>query len=65
VASETTRGKVKDNGSSKTSAAGNKRTHLKILKIWSISESPGKRGFPCITISAKIQPTDHISMAVA
>lgn len=38
-------------------------THLKILKISSISESPGKRG--CLmTISAKIHPTDHISRAV-
>jgi hypothetical protein len=41
-----------------------RRTHRKILKIWSISESPGKRGLPRMTISAKMQPTDHMSIAV-
>jgi len=40
------------------------RNYLKILKIWSISESPGNRGLPRITISAKMHPTDHISIAV-
>jgi len=39
-------------------------TDRKILKIWSISESPGKSGMPRMTISAKIHPTDHKSMAV-
>jgi hypothetical protein len=38
-------------------------THRKILKISSISESPGNNGC-LIAISAKIQPTDHISIAV-
>jgi len=38
--------------------------YLKILNIWSISESPGKSGMPAIAISAKMHPTDHISMAV-
>ena len=33
---------------------------LKILKIWSISESPMKRGF-LWTISAKMHPVDHKS----
>jgi hypothetical protein len=38
-------------------------THLKILKISSISESPGNRGWRMI-ISAKMQPTDHMSTPV-
>src|SRR5207244_3973984 len=38
-------------------------THLKILKISSISESPGNRGLRD-AISAKMQPTDHISTPV-
>jgi hypothetical protein len=42
----------------------NLEDYLKILKIWSISESPGKSGCPCITISATMQPTDHMSIAV-
>lgn len=46
------------------SLAALRSTHRKILKIWSISESPGKRGCPRMTISAKIQPTDHMSIAV-
>jgi len=33
---------------------------LKILKIWSISESPINNGF-FSTISAKMHPTDQIS----
>jgi hypothetical protein len=36
---------------------------LKILKISSISESPGKSGFR-VHISAKMAPTDHISTPV-
>ncbi len=36
----------------------------KILKIWSISESPLKSGIPFKTISAMMHPTDHISRAV-
>ena len=40
------------------------RTDLKILKIWSISESPGNNGCPRMHISAKIHPTDHMSIAV-
>jgi hypothetical protein len=43
--------------------AGCWETYLKILKISSISESPGNKG--CfIAISAKIHPTLHISIAV-
>jgi hypothetical protein len=42
---------------------GNKWTYLKILKISSISESPGKRGFR-VHISAKMAPTDHMSTPV-
>src|SRR5262245_38930729 len=38
-------------------------THLKILKISSISESPGKSGLR-VHISAKMAPTDHISTPV-
>lgn len=38
-------------------------TYLKILKISSISESPGKRGLR-VHISAKMQPTDHMSTPV-
>lgn len=34
---------------------------LKILKIWSISQSPGKSG-AFRTNSAKVAPTDHISV---
>jgi len=46
-------------------AAGRRvRTHWKILKIWSISESPGNNGIPRMTISAMIVPTDHMSIAV-
>lgn len=37
--------------------------YLKILKISSISESPGNRGFR-VHISANIAPTDHISTPV-
>lgn len=37
--------------------------YLKILKISSISESPGNRGFR-VHISAKIAPTDHMSTPV-
>jgi len=37
--------------------------HLNILKISSISESPGNRGFR-VHISAKMQPTDHMSTPV-
>jgi len=40
-----------------------KQTYLKILKISSISESPGKSGFR-VHISAKMAPTDHISTPV-
>jgi hypothetical protein len=36
---------------------------LKILKISSISESPGNKGFR-VHISAKMQPTDHMSTPV-
>lgn len=39
------------------------KTHRKMRKISSISESPGNRG-PRIAISAKMQPTLHISIAV-
>ena len=39
-------------------------TNRKILKIWSISESPLKSGIPFIAISATMHPTDHISRAV-
>lgn len=42
---------------------GQESTYRKILKISSISESPGNKGC-LIAISAKMQPTDHISMAV-
>ena len=38
-------------------------TDLKILKISSISESPGNSGF-LVHISAKMQPMDHISTPV-
>jgi hypothetical protein len=38
-------------------------SYLKILKISSISESPGKRGFR-VHISAKMAPIDHISTPV-
>jgi len=38
-------------------------TNRKILKISSISESPGKRGLR-VHISAKMQPTDHMSTPV-
>ena len=41
-----------------------RKTCLKILKIWSISESPGKSGCPRATISAKMHPVDHMSTAV-
>lgn len=43
----------------------NARVHIyrKILKISSISESPGKSGLR-VHISAKIAPTDHISTPV-
>ena len=34
--------------------------HRKILKISSISESPGNKGWP-VTISGMMVPTDHIS----
>lgn len=37
--------------------------YLKILKISSISESPGKSGLR-VHISAKIHPTDHMSTPV-
>ena len=37
--------------------------HLNILKISSISESPGKRGF-LVHISANMQPIDHMSTPV-
>lgn len=40
------------------------KCYLKILKIWSISESPGNNGWPRMHISAKMQPTDHMSIAV-
>ena len=39
------------------------KTYRKILKISSISESPGKRGF-LVHISANMQPTDHMSTPV-
>jgi hypothetical protein len=39
-------------------------TYRKILNIWSISESPGNNGAPRIAISAKMQPTLHMSSAV-
>lgn len=42
---------------------GARWTDRKILKISSISESPGKSGCR-IAISAKMQPTDHMSIAV-
>lgn len=42
---------------------GNGGAHLKILKISSISESPGNKGFR-VHISAKMQPTDHMSTPV-
>ena len=38
-------------------------TYLKILNISSISESPGNKGFR-VHISAKMQPTDHMSTPV-
>src|SRR5580692_12459134 len=47
----------------KPQSCRNSRTHRKILKISSISESPGKSGFR-VHISAKMQPTDHISTPV-
>lgn len=37
--------------------------YLKILYIWSISESPGKSGY-FVIISTKIHPADHISIGV-
>ena len=40
-----------------------KKTHRKILNISSISESPGNRALR-VHISAKIQPTDHMSTPV-
>jgi hypothetical protein len=44
-------------------SSANHCAHRKILKISSISESPGNKG--CLmAISAKIHPTDHMSMAV-
>jgi hypothetical protein len=45
------------------SNAKKRRTYRKILKISSISESPGKRGLR-VHISAKMQPTDHMSTPV-
>jgi hypothetical protein len=36
---------------------------LNIRRIWSISPSPGNSGSP-VSISAKMQPTDHMSTAV-
>lgn len=41
----------------------NEHTYLKILKISSISESPGNNGLR-VHISAKIAPQDHISTPV-
>ena len=38
-------------------------TYRKILKISSISESPGNKGLR-VHISAKMQPTDHMSTPV-
>jgi hypothetical protein len=40
-----------------------RKTYRKILKISSISESPGKSGLR-VHISAKMQPTDHMSTPV-
>lgn len=42
---------------------GRRAAYLKILKISSISESPGNSGFR-VHISAKMQPTDHMSTPV-
>lgn len=42
---------------------GDEVSYRKILKISSISESPGKRGLR-VHISAKMQPTDHMSTPV-
>jgi hypothetical protein len=36
---------------------------LKIFMIWSASPSPGNSGSP-VSISARMQPTDHMSTAV-
>jgi hypothetical protein len=38
-------------------------SHRKILNSWSISESPGKRGF-MLSISQKMQPMDQTSTGV-
>ena len=45
------------------SGRGAREAYRKILKISSISESPGNSGFR-VHISAKMQPTDHISTPV-
>lgn len=48
---------------SKGKAGVDRITYRKILKISSISESPGNRGFR-VHISAKMTPTDHMSTPV-